>query len=130
MQAGLYQIMSIIPYPKTVYILEGDPALSHSLKCLLESHERPVRIVDPYEQFFHEDAHSELDIVLLNFDHESNSQFTLLNRLLNIARRPEIVITSTDKTVFKRGDRFMGERVTILFHPYSPAELVRIVEGL
>ena len=130
MQAGLYQTMNIIPYPRTVYILEGDPALSHSLKCLLESHDRIVRIVDRYEIFFEDNAHSEVDIVMVNFDGENSSQFVLLNRLLNTARRPEIIITSTDKSAFKRGDRFWGERVTILFHPVSPIELVRIVEEL
>lgn len=130
MQAGLFETMNIIPYPKTVYILEGDPALSHSFKCLLESHDRIVRIVDPHEQFFHEDAHKASDIVILNFDHENNTQFALLNRLLNTARRPEIVITLADKSAFNRGDRFLGERVTILFHPFSPLELVQIVEEL
>jgi two-component SAPR family response regulator len=130
MQARLYKMMNIIPYPKTVFILEEDSALSQSLKCLLETHERIVRIFNNYDAFFSENVHTDSDIVMVNFDHENDNQFALLNRLLNMARRPEIIITSTDKSGFQRGDRFWGERVTILFHPFSPKELVRTVAKL
>ena len=121
--------MNLIPHPKTIFILEEDFALSHSLKCLMESHERLVRIVDDYDEFFCQNAHTDGDIVVLNFNHENENQFTLLNRLLNMAPRPEIVITSSDKSAFQHGDRFSGERVTILIQPFSPNDLVRIVEN-
>jgi DNA-binding NtrC family response regulator len=130
MQAERYVPMNIIPHLKTIFILEEDFALSQSLKCLLESHERVVRIFNNYDAFFSENTHTDFDVVMVNFDHENDNQFALLNRLLNTARRPEIVITSTDKSGFQRGDRFWGERVTILFHPFSPKELVRVVAEL
>lgn len=122
--------MNIIPTQKTIHILEGDPALSHSLKCLLEAPDRLVRVFDDRDDFFSKDVHQENDVVILNFAHHSTQGFEILNLLLNSAKRPEILITSSEQSVFERGDRFSGERVTIMFHPFTPAELMNTIELL
>lgn len=120
--------MKIIQYPKTIFILEGDADHSQSLKCLLENHNRIVRIFESCEDFFAENIHTESDTVMLNFDRRRSACFDTLNRLLFSANRPEIVITSDDASAFQADDQFLGERVAILFHPYTAHELLSTID--
>jgi hypothetical protein len=75
-------------------------------------------------------AHSARDIVLLNFERFNPGGFDLLHRLLFSENRPDIVITSDEQSVFQRDDKFLGDRVTILFHPFAPADLVSTIEQI
>lgn len=122
--------MNLTIVPKTVFIVEAEEALSHSLKILLESHERAVRIYKKREEFWNDSAHTDDDIVLLNFERQSANGFKSLNRLLSAARRPHIVITSPHDSAFKSGDRFKGGRVTLLMHPVTPQQLFNAIDRL
>ncbi|NNC36162.1 MAG: response regulator [Acidimicrobiales bacterium] len=121
---------NIISFPRTVFIIEVQDALSQSLKSLLESHERVVRIFSQAQEFWTENIHRDQDIVLLNFEHRKTSGFEFLNRLLNAKRRPQIVITSPRDLIFNDTDAFCGGRVTMLFHPVTPKRLVETIQSL
>lgn len=120
--------MNVIPYSKTIFIFKGDSDHSHPTKYLLENHDRVVRVFERCEDFFAENPCKDTDIVLLNFERHHTASFSTLNRLMFCPDRPEIVITSDETSVFRPGDQFLGGRITILFHPYTPGELLRTID--
>jgi FixJ family two-component response regulator len=120
--------MTFILDPKTIFIVEGDADHSRSLKCLLENHNRVVQIFESCDDFFTQKIHKESDTVLLNFERRRTTFFNTLNRLLFSPVRPEIVITSDDRSAFRADDQFLGERVAVLFHPYTPRELLKTID--
>lgn len=122
--------MDIIRYPKTIFIIGGDSGLSLSLKCLLETHERVVRIFDRCEEFWGENVHSHTDLVILNFEHRGHCEFKLLNCLLKSETCPKIVITAVNHSIFQASDSFAKDRVTFLFQPFTPRELLKTIEHL
>lgn len=113
---------------RTIYIVDGDPDLSLSTKCLLESKNSPVELFDDAGQFLNDTFWKKTDTVMIDLNPKKPSVFRLLNGLLSSPKRPNIIVTSLANSVLKPNDVFPGERIKVLFHPVAPEELVRAVE--
>ena len=111
-----------------IYIVDGDPALSLSAKCLLESRHEHVEIYDDAGQFLKNKDLREDDTVLLDLNPKKPMAFKLFNQLLTSHRRPNIIVTSPANAALKPNDVFPGDRIELLFHPIAPEELMKAVE--
>ena len=113
---------------RTIYIVDGDPALSRSTKCLLEVRYSAVELVTSADEFLSEVTHTPYDTVLLDLDPKKPSVFRLLNQLLFLPDRPHIVVTTHKNTALRPDDIFPGEYIKVLTHPIGPGELIRAVQ--
>jgi len=113
---------------RKIYIVDGDPDLSLSTKCLLESKNSLVELFDDASQFLNTTFWKKTDTVMIDLDPKKPSVFRLLNGLLSSPKRPNIIVTSLANSALKPNDVFPGERIKILFHPIAPEELMMAVE--
>lgn len=120
--------MDVTTHSQTIYIVDGDPALSLSAKCLLEARDRAVELCADAGQFLSQTRCSQSDTVLLDLDPKKPLVFRLLNDLLHSARRPRIVVTTGVNSALKPDDIFPGERIKVLVHPVNPGELVKAID--
>ena len=63
--------MSIIPFPRTVHIVEADPVWAQSIKFMLETHQRLVKTYDKSTDFSSRSCRAD-DVVLMR-EHKVNS---------------------------------------------------------
>lgn len=122
--------MSMTPclHLQTIYIVDGDPDLSLSTKCLFESRHACVEICDDAGRFLENRSLQEDDTVLLDLNPKKPSVFRLFNTLLTSPKRPKIIITTLANAALKADDVFPGERIKVLFHPIAPEALMSAVE--
>lgn len=122
--------MNVITHPQTVYIVDGDPALTLSAKVLLETRNCLVRSFETTQDFLETVRVRERDIVLLDLNRDKPSLYKLLNQLMFSPERPGIVLKTTYKSAVRADDRFPGERIKVLTHPVAPKDLIEAIQLL
>ena len=120
--------MTLCTNSRMIYIVDGDPDLSLSTKCLLESRHAQVEICDDAAQFLKTHSLRKQDTILLDLDPKKPSVFRLFNSLLTSHKRPNIVVTTPANAALNPSDIFPGERIEVLFHPIAPEALMKAVE--
>ena len=108
--------------------MDGDPDLSLSTKCLLESKNSLVELYDDASYFLNTTFWKKTDTIMIDLNPRNPSVFKLLNGLLSSSKRPNIIVTSLANSALKPDDIFPGERIKVLFHPVTPEELLNAVE--
>lgn len=131
--------MTVIAFPKTVYIVDGDPALCQSAQVMLEAHQRTVHIIESAKDFAREyltpngapcECLREQDVILLDLNQDSPAVFNLLNRLMLHDRRPAIVLTTPVKSSLRPEDTFSTNRICVLQHPIAPRALLQVIDQI
>ncbi len=122
--------MNLISYPQTVYIVEGDPALTLSAKFLLETRNCLVKSFETTEEFLRSVKCQESDIVMLDLNQDKPTLYKLLNQLMFSAQRPGIVLKTTYRSAVRSDDKFPGERIKVLTHPVAPKDLLEAIDEL
>jgi len=113
----------------SIFILEGDPVTARSQKCLLETHDHTVRILD-FKNLIEHTSMQNHDIMLLDIAAENPTNFPVLNQFLKAQIRPKLLITAYENQVFQKDD-FLGDGAAqILFKPFSPSDLLDAVTEL
>jgi len=103
--------------------------MAQSQKCFLETHNHSVELVNMDSTF--DNAGIEfMDIILLDIGLENIMNFPVLDQLLNIEKRPKLLITAFENQIFKKDDFLKGGSAHILFKPFSPSDLLGAVETL
>lgn len=120
--------MNVISYPRTIFIVGGDTALSHSTQFLLETRNYKVNLVEAAEGFPFHTLCREHDIVLLDLNDCDPAAYKLLNRLMFSPKRPSIVVLTGSDKILRPDDCFPGERIRVLVQPVAPDALLRAVE--
>ena len=120
--------MTLCTNSRMIYIVDGDPDLSLSAKCLFESRHAHVEICDDAAQFLNTHSLRIEDTVLIDLDPKKPSVFRLFNSLLTSHKRPNIVVTTPANAALNPSDIFPGERIEVLFHPIAPEALMKAVE--
>lgn len=113
---------------QTIYIIEGDPDVSFSTKCLLESRNKPVKIVSNSDEFLALHKVENTDTVLLDLDPKKPLIFRLLNRLMFAQKPPNVIVTCPKNSTIKPDDIFAGKHIKVLFHPIFPHELLKAID--
>lgn len=121
--------MTLTQYATSIFIFEGSPVTAESQKCLLETHNHSVTIINPDSIFEHEDM-GDKDIVMLDVDVENPLGFPVLDRFMKAKLRPKLLITTYDGQVFKGDDFIDGGGAHILFKPFSPDDLLEAINAL
>ena len=119
--------MTYVTSSRTVYIVDGDPDLSLSVKTLLEAHDCRVKMISGAGDFLQSGMCKDTDIILLDLDRSNPPVFKLLNDLMSSSVRPLIILTTDQKSALKPNDIFPSQHVKILVHPVAPAELMSAV---
>lgn len=120
--------MTACTHSPIIYIVDGDPDLSLSAKCLFESKDANVEIFDDAGQFLESRSWNAHDTVLLDLNPKRPSVFRLFNRLLISPERPNIIVSTRVNAPLKPDDVFPGDRIEVLFHPIAPEALMRAVD--
>jgi FixJ family two-component response regulator len=113
---------------RTIYIVDGDPDISLSTKCLLEAHDTAAKIYSNVSEFLSKAQCTKSDTVLLDLDPKNPTVFQLLNRLIFSTDRPRIVVTTGASSALKPDDIFPGENIKVLVHPVLPKDLLSAFE--
>lgn len=122
--------MNVITHPQTVYIVDGDPALSLSAKVLLETRNCLVRNFETSDDFIETVKVRKHDVVLLDLNQDKPALYKLLNQLMFSPNRPGIILKTTYNSAVRADDKFPGERLKVLTHPVAPKDLLDAVHML
>lgn len=122
--------MNLTTDPKMVFIVGGDPEISKSQRCLLETMQKTVHVFERYRDFLKLDTYREDDIVLMDMCEKSRGNFRLLNLFLTAGKSPKILIITCKDQIFQIGDKLLNGDSEILFKPFGASDLVDAIERL
>lgn len=112
-----------------VYLVGGDPDLSLSIKCLLESHRCLVEKIELEDVYILAPSLRKTDLILLDLNRGGPSIFKLVNHLMEYLIKPRILIMADETSDLRLNDVFAECEIDILLHPVNPKHLVNAIMG-
>lgn len=121
--------MSFTDFGAKVFIFSNDAESAMSQKWLLEAHQCDVHLLSeaqdiPLNQIFSD------DIFVLDFNSEHPKPFFLLDGLLNIPKRPKLLIMADRQDSFGHNDAIKGGAAHILFKPCETSDFLDAISLL
>jgi FixJ family two-component response regulator len=121
--------MTLTKFVTSIFILAADPIVGLSQKCFLATHDYQVEIIDPDRAFEPENI-ARGDILLLDMDLNSTSNYVNLDFFIKLEERPKILVIAFEGQVFENTDVLHGGPSQFLLKPFLPVDLLKAISSL
>jgi len=125
--------MSLTAAQPVIYMIDCHPAALSSMCPLLEASGRPVFRVEDADRFsFDVLSHRTIrscDAMIMDMDVGEPAIFRLLNLVMHIQHRPQIVLMASEDAPIDDKDSFPQDRLHILRHPATPRQLLDLLDA-
>ena len=126
----MFRCMSVTLRQQTVFIVQSDPETAESLRVLLGTQSLNVCVFQDEDGFVHDMNYLNDDIVIIDLSEEKPTNYKVLAQLLHAKNRPKIILSASQGSALKPSDRFPGDGIEILFHPYAPSDLLSVIRSV